>query len=79
MFLCAARTLAESVSDERLAAGAIYPDQGELRAVSRRIACRLVREARDQHLGRLVPDDEIEPLVDAAMWYPEYREYRYEP
>jgi len=79
MFLSAARTLAGFVSEERLATGAIYPDQGELREVSRQIACNLIREARDHNLGRSVPDDEIEKTVDEAMWYPDYEELYYEP
>jgi malic enzyme len=79
LFLCAARTLAEFVSEERLATGAIYPDQSQLRDVSRQIACRIIRVARDANLGRLIPDDEIEQTVDEAMWTPEYKEYDYEP
>jgi malic enzyme len=79
MFLTAARTAAEFVSEDRLASGAIYPDQRELRKVSRQIACNLIRQARDQNLGRMIPDYEIEELVDRAMWYPEYKEYTYQP
>jgi malic enzyme len=79
MFLIAARTLAEFVSEERLATGAIYPDQGELRDVSRKIACNILREARDQNLGRLIDDAEIEQVVDSAMWYPRYKQYDYLP
>jgi malic enzyme len=78
LFLSAARTAARFVSEERLASGAIYPEQSQLRAVSREIACEVIRVARDSHQGRLVPDEEIEPLVDAAMWYPDYLEYTYE-
>lgn len=79
MFLSAARTLAEFVSEERLVSGAIYPDQSELRSISRRIACNLIREARERGLGRLIADDEIERTVDQAMWYPEYKEMYYKP
>ena len=79
MFLSAARTLAQSVSDERLAQGALFPDQGELRKVSRAIACRLVRERRDRSVGRWIAEEEIEATVDRAMWYPEYQEYDYAP
>lgn len=79
MFLSAARTLAHAVSDERLAQGALFPDQGELRKISRQIACSLVREARDRSVGRWIADDEIEPTVDRAMWSPDYQEYAYAP
>lgn len=79
MFLSAARTVAEFVSPERMAQGAIYPDQNDLRKISRQIACNLVRQARDRHVGRLIPDGEIEQAVDEAMWYPDYREYFFAP
>jgi malic enzyme len=79
LFLCAAKIAARFVSEERLACGAIYPEQSQLRAVSREIACELIRMARESNQGRLIPDEEIEQTVDAAMWYPEYMEYVYEP
>jgi len=75
MFLVAARTLAARVSQERLATGAIYPDQSELRDVSRDIAASVIREARRLNLGRLVPDDAVDEMVADAMWYPEYPEF----
>jgi len=75
MFLVAARTLAEHVSDERLDAGAIYPHQSDLRAVSHAIACAVIREARRLNMGKLVPDEKVEALVTDAMWYPQYVDY----
>lgn len=75
MFLLAARILATMVSEERLASGAVYPDQNDLRKVSRAVAIEIVREAKRQHLGKQIPDDAIEAAVDAAMWYPEYQQY----
>ncbi len=75
MFLVAARTLAQHVTEERLAVGAIYPDQSNLRDVSREIACAVIREAQRRNLGRSIPDEAIDEMVADAMWYPEYAEY----
>lgn len=72
MFAVAASTLAECVKPHRLDQGAIYPDQSELREASARIACAVVKQARDQNLGRNIPDDKIESVVRGSVWYPEY-------
>ena len=71
-FLAAAETLAECVDPARLAKGSLYPSQSELRHVSRAIAVRVVREARDLGLGRHLDDDELEAAVDAEIWEPAY-------
>jgi malic enzyme len=72
MFLAAAEILASCVDQERLDAGALYPSQSDLRGVSRKIAIRVVTEARDHGLGLALKDDEIESAVDAAIWEPTY-------
>jgi len=72
MFLIAAQTLASCVSEERLAQGAIFPRQDDLRKVSLQIACAVVRYARDARLGRAIPDGEIEAATRNAIWYPGY-------
>jgi malic enzyme len=71
-FLVAAHELASAVSAERLAAGAIYPPITELRSVAQRIAIALVRHFRDSGYGRQYHDDEVEPAVERAMWFPDY-------
>ena len=76
MFLLAARTLAEMVTPERLAVGALYPAVSDLRRVSREIAAGVVCQSRDCGVGRLYRDDEVFGAVDSAMWYPEYLPYR---
>jgi malic enzyme len=75
MFLRAARTLADAVSDPRLAAGAIYPPVGELRSVSRSIATAVAHEAVDAGLAGIAPGTDIDTLIDGAMWWPDYVPY----
>jgi malate dehydrogenase (oxaloacetate-decarboxylating) len=75
MFLLAARTLAEMVPPDRLAAGALYPAVAELRHVSREIAAKVVCQSRDCGVGRLWHDEEVYEAVDAAMWKPGYLPY----
>ena len=72
MFFIASKTLAECVSDERLALGAIYPHQSELRSVSYKIACAVVRYASARNLGRSIPDYRVDELVSRAVWDPKY-------
>ena len=76
MFLLAAQTLADMVSPERLAAGALYPAVSELRAVSRQIAVKVVCQSRDCGVGRLYRDEEVLDAVDSAIWYPAYLPYQ---
>ncbi len=76
MFVVAARTLASMVTEERLAAGAIYPPIAELRAVSRAIAIGVMDEAIRSGLAG--PGTGADPAaeIDAAMWWPAYVPYR---
>jgi malic enzyme len=74
-FLAAARVLAGHVAPERRARGALYPPVADLRAVARSIALAIVRLARDRGYGRLYRDEELEPAVDRAIWWPDYVPY----
>ena len=71
-FLVAARRLADLVTEDRLEVGAIYPPIDRLREAARGIAVALVRHLRDTGYGRWFHDDEIEPAVDRAIWFPDY-------
>jgi len=74
MFLVAAEALARCVSDDDLAEGRIYPDQSQLRRVARTIAAEVIREARRLYLGRLIPDQAVDSILDDFIWYPEYQD-----
>jgi malic enzyme len=75
MFLVAADTLAAMAPVSSLAKGALFPPVSELRAVAREVAIAVVRQARDEGVGRLIREEDIAATVDAAMWWPEYVHY----
>jgi malic enzyme len=76
MFHIASATLARSVSQDRLDAGAIYPDQGDLRRVSFEIACGVVKYASENNLGRRIDPENVEAVVRRAVWEPSYAPIR---
>ena len=74
-FLVAAQTLAECVTPERLAENALYPEAGQLREISARIAIAVMRCAKRLQIGRRIPEDQIDVHVRESMWFPDYRNY----
>lgn len=75
MFFTAARTLAQMVTDEELAAGTLYPDLGKIRQISLAIATAVCRLAWDEGLARCDEPEDIREYVRACMWHPDYRPY----
>ena len=74
MFLAAARVLAESVSDDRLKSGAIYPPITDMRNVSHKVALAVVEAAVMEGVAEKV--DQPEEALGRAMWDPVYLPYR---
>ncbi|MCH7591922.1 MAG: NAD-dependent malic enzyme [Planctomycetes bacterium] len=72
MFLVASRALADCITEERLDAGAVFPDQDDLRNVTRKVALAVMREAQQESSGRHASDKELEQTITDAMWFPEY-------
>lgn len=75
MFLVAAKALASQVSDERLAAGALYPPVESLAAISRAVALAVASEAVSSGVAGVGADIDLVALVDEAMWHPAYVPY----
>jgi hypothetical protein len=73
MFEAAAATLAAEVTDEDIAAGAVFPSMRDLRRVTAHIAEAVVRHARDAGIGRAIEDADVPGAVAAAMWTPRYQ------
>jgi malate dehydrogenase (oxaloacetate-decarboxylating) len=72
MFAAAAESLADQLSDDDLAAGALYPPITDLRPISRVIAAAVARAARDTGVGADMTDAEIEAALDRQIWDLEY-------
>jgi malic enzyme len=75
MFLKAAHALAAQVSDERLAAGALYPPVESLADISREVAIAVAQEALDSGVAGVAPGTNLAEVVDEAMWWPAYVPY----
>ena len=75
LFLAAAHRLADCVGQDRLDAGAIYPDQKELRNVAAHVATAVIGEVQRQQGGQPDGRESIEQMVREAMWFPEYPTY----
>ena len=74
LFLAAARRLADCVGQDRLDAGAIYPDQKELRNVAAHVAVAVIGAVQQQG-GQPDSRESVEQMVREAMWYPDYPTY----
>ena len=75
LFLAAARRLADCVGQDRLDAGAIYPDQKELRHVAAQVATAVIGVLKREQGGQPDSGQSIEQMVREAMWFPVYPTY----
>jgi malic enzyme len=78
MFLDAAKALADQVTGQDLASGAVYPPLTRIRDCSRAVACAVIRRAVAEGHAPPAADEHVDEAVAAAMWVPEYRPIRYE-
>jgi malate dehydrogenase (oxaloacetate-decarboxylating) len=76
MFLAASEALSAMVSPEERRRGKLLPPLSAVRQAAFRVAVAVAKQARDQGLGRLLPDDELEALVRRAQWEPHFVPYR---
>jgi malate dehydrogenase (oxaloacetate-decarboxylating)(NADP+) len=75
MFYCAARTLADSVTDEDLRVGRLYPDLKRIREVSLRIATGVAEVAFRRNLTRQLRPADLAAHISAVMFDPIYPDY----
>ena len=77
MFMVAAKALAGSV-DARNVGDSLLPPLTEVRQVSRRISLAVAAQAQAQGLADPTTPEELERLLDATIWHPEYRPYSFD-
>ncbi len=76
MFLVAARTLADLVTEDDLALGRIYPSLTRIREVSVEIATEVAKEAIHSGLAGIhLADDQVESAVRQSLYHPAYHSY----
>jgi malate dehydrogenase (oxaloacetate-decarboxylating) len=76
MFLAASKALSCQVSAKQRQDGHLLPEIKDIRKVSKEVAKAVAIQAREEGLGRLLEDDELDVLVTKAQWAPQYRPYR---
>jgi len=72
MFLAAARTVADCVTQESLDRGCIYPPLTDIRRVSFAIAVEVARVAYDTGLARTPRPESLGECIQAHVYNPEY-------
>jgi malate dehydrogenase (oxaloacetate-decarboxylating)(NADP+) len=75
MFLTAARTLADQVSEADLAQGSLYPPLSRVRDVSATIATAVARVAYEHGLAAAPKPADLAAFVRAQMYDPRYETY----
>ncbi|MFN3413973.1 MAG: NAD-dependent malic enzyme [Thermoanaerobaculum sp.] len=76
MFLAASEALSAMVSAQEQERGLLLPPLSSVRQVALAVAVAVAKKARDQGLGRLLADEEIEEVVSQAQWEPRFVPYR---
>jgi malate dehydrogenase (oxaloacetate-decarboxylating)(NADP+) len=76
MFLTAARTLANQVSDDSLAAGCLYPDLTSIRDISARIAEAVSDVAFEQGMAGIERPTDLLGYIKQRMYAPRYVPYQ---
>jgi malate dehydrogenase (oxaloacetate-decarboxylating)(NADP+) len=75
MFLMAARTLAEQVTDADLRQGSIYPSLHNIREISVQIAMAVASIAYDKGLAGILRPNDMKAFIKSKVWEPVYEDY----
>lgn len=72
IFLAAAKTLANEVTDEGLAKGTVYPKMTELKNISHSIALTVANILYEKGLAKLERPDDLSKYIRDMMYDPSY-------
>ena len=75
MFLAAAQSLAEQVSDDDIAMGRVYPSLTRIRDVSAQVAKAVAEVAFEQGLASREAPEDLDAFIRSRMYKPEYPDY----
>ena len=75
LFLAAAETLSDLVSDEELSSGQLYPSLKDIRKVSKAIAITVAKKAFSEGLTNMSIPQDIERSLDRIIYDPVYPDY----
>ncbi|MEP0829448.1 MAG: NAD-dependent malic enzyme [bacterium] len=79
MFHAASKAISAMVTEEQRTDGHLLPPLKNIREVSFQVALAVAKQAREEGLGMIEPDDRLAQLIGAAMWEPHYYPYRFTP
>ena len=75
LFLAAAETLSNLVSDEELSSGQLYPSIKDIKKVSKEIAITVAKKAFSEGLTNMAIPQNIESSLDRIIYNPVYPDY----
>lgn len=74
VFLAAAKALTETVSDEELANGSLFPSLTEVRSVSKKIAMAVAEHCYESGLAQNPRPENLDQYIEDSMYKPVYRD-----
>ncbi|GBG82530.1 hypothetical protein CBR_g34906 [Chara braunii] len=72
MFIAASRSLADSVSDEDISSGKVFPSVSRVREISADVASAIMKKAFDDNLAGIDRPADIKEFVKRSMYQPQY-------
>jgi malate dehydrogenase (oxaloacetate-decarboxylating) len=76
MLMAASRAISAMVTPEQEAMGLLLPAMEDIRKASAAVAFAVARQAREEGLGRLLDDDQLEGAVARSQWDPHFTPFR---